>query len=205
MSPRPDVSEERRSRIIESAIKVFARQGLASTRMDDVATEAGLSKGLLYWYFKSKDEIIVAIADLLFGAEFRKMQSLSVEGQTARSCLESFLEIFIEDLQGMLKVAPVIYEFYALAFRNATVRRVMQEYLGRFVAILEPIVQHGMQNGEFTPGDTRQVTIAIGAALEGTLLLWAYAPDLVKPEQQLRLSMALMLAGLEMRNEKPVS
>ncbi|MBN2146273.1 MAG: TetR/AcrR family transcriptional regulator [Anaerolineales bacterium] len=199
MSPRPDVSEERRAQIIESAIKVFARQGFASTRMDDVAAESGLSKGLLYWYFKSKEEIIIAIADLLFGAEFHKLQSLSIEGQTARACLESFLEIFIADLQGMLKVAPVIYEFYALAFRNATVRRVMQEYLGRFVAILEPIVQHGMENGEFIAGDARQVTVAIGAALEGTLLLWAYAPDLVQPEQQLRLSMKLILEGLEIR------
>ncbi len=197
MSPRPDVSEERRAQIIESAITVIARQGFASTRMDDVAAESGLSKGLIYWYFKSKEEIIIAIADLLFGAEFHKMQSLSVEGQTARACLESLLEIFTADLLGMLKVAPVIYEFYALAFRNATVRRVMQEYLGRFVAILEPIVQHGMASGEFTPGDARQVTIAIGAALEGTLLLWAYAPDLVQPEQQLRLSMALILAGLD--------
>ncbi len=199
MSPRPDVSEERRAQIIESAIQVFARQGFASTRMDDVAAESGLSKGLLYWYFKSKEEIIIAIADLLFGAEFHKMQGLPIEGHTARACLESFLEIFIADLQGMLKVAPVIYEFYALAFRNATVRRVMQEYLGRFVAILEPVVQHGMDGGEFTPGNPRQVTVAIGAALEGTLLLWAYAPDLVQPEQQLRLSMNLMLEGLEMR------
>lgn len=199
MSPRPDVSEERRAQIIESAIQVFARQGFASTRMDDVAAESGLSKGLLYWYFKSKEDIIIAIADLLFSAEFHKMQSLSVEGQTARACLESFLEIFIADLQGTMKVAPVIYEFYALAFRNATVRRVMQEYLGRFVAILEPVVQRGMEGGEFTPGNSRQVTVAIGAALEGTLLLWAYAPDLVQPEQQLRLSMALILTGLEIR------
>lgn len=205
MSPRPNVSEERRAQIIESAIKVFARQGFASTRMDDVAIESDMSKGLLYWYFKSKDEIIIAIADLLFGAEFRKLQSLSVECQTARACLESYLEIFIADVQGMLKVAPVIYEFYALAFRNVTVRKVMQEYLGRFVAILEPIVQHGMENGEFVAGGARQVTLAIGSALEGTLLLWAYAPDLVQPEPQLRLSMALMLDGLEMRNEKNVS
>ena len=64
MSPRPNVSEERRAQIIESAIKVFARQGFASTRMDDVAIESDMSKGLLYWYFKSKDEIIIAIADL---------------------------------------------------------------------------------------------------------------------------------------------
>jgi len=197
MSPRPDVSEERRTQIITAAIKVFAREGFANTRMDDVSAEAGLSKGLLYWYFKSKEEIIIAIADVLFGAEFRKMQDITIEDKSARSCLESFLDIFLEDLRGMMKVVPVVYEFYALAFRNPTVRKVMQEYLERFVAIMEPMVWHGMDTGEFTPADARQVTIAIASALEGTLLLWAYAPELVQPEEQLRASMALILRGLE--------
>jgi len=197
MSPRPNVSQERRDQIIESAIKVFTRAGFANTRMDDVATESGLSKGLLYWYFKSKEEIILAIADLLFSAEFRKMQDLSIEGKTARACLNDFLDIFIEDLRGMLKLAPVIYEFYALAFRNILVRKAMQGYLRRFVAILEPIVQHGMDNGEFSPGNAHQITITIGAALEGTLLLWAYSSELFQPEEQLRASMALLIKGLE--------
>ena len=126
------------------------------------------------------------------------MEHLSVEGQTARAGLENFLNIFLDDLQGLLKVAPVIYEVYALAFRNATVRKVMQGFLRRYLAVIEPIVQQGMDTGEFAPGNARQVTIAIGAALEGTLLLWAYAPKLVEPEAQLRTAMALLLKGLEM-------
>jgi AcrR family transcriptional regulator len=197
MSPRPDVSEERRNQIIESAMQVFAREGFAKTRMDDVAAEAGLSKGLLYWYFKSKEEIIIAIADLLFGTELRKLQKLMPDGQPARACLENFLEVYIRDMQAMLKVAPIIYEFYALAFRNQAVRRVMQEYLHRSIAILEPMVQRGMNDGEFAPGDARQVAITIGATLEGTLLLWAYDPELVQAEEQLRTGMALLLKGLE--------
>jgi AcrR family transcriptional regulator len=205
MTPRPDVSEERRTKIIESATQVFARQGFANTRMDDVAEEAGLSKGLLYWYFKSKEEIIIAIADVLFGVEFRKMQNLSVEGRTARACLEEFLDFFLKDLGGMLKIAPVIYEFYALAFRNTTVRQVLHEYLKRFIAALEPVVQVGMDREEFTSGNVRQATIAIGAALEGTLLLWAYAPEMVVPEEQLRLSMTLILNGLERGKENELA
>jgi AcrR family transcriptional regulator len=197
MSPRPDVSEERRNQIIESAIKVLARDGFANTRMEDVANESGLSKGLLYWYFKSKEDIIIAIADLLFSAEFRKMQDLSIEGQTAHDCLENFLGILIKDLQAMLKLAPMIYEFYALAFRNNTVRKVMHEYLQRFVILMEPIIQQGMERGEFLPGDARQATITIGAAFEGTLLLWSYAPDLIQPEQQLRASLDILIRGLE--------
>jgi AcrR family transcriptional regulator len=199
MAPRPDVSEERRTQIVESAIKVFAREGFADARMEDVASESGLSKGLLYWYFKSKEEIIIAIADLLFSGEFRRMEQLSAEGLTAHASLDSFLDIFIDDLRGMLKVAPVIYEFYALAFRNTVVRRVMQKYLRRFLAIMQPIIQRGMDNGEFASGDSLQTAIAIGAALEGTLLLWAYAPNMVQPEAQLRAAMALLLAGLEFK------
>lgn len=196
MPPRPDVSEERREHIVESAMKVVAEKGFAKTRMDDVAAESGLSKGLLYWYFKSKEEIIVAISDLLFGAEFRKMENLAFEGQSARESLQDFLEIFIADLRGMLKVTPVIYEFYALAFRNATVRTAMQSYLRRFVSILEPIVQRGIDSGEFAPGDAREITLTIGSTLEGTLLLWAYDPEMVQAEEQLRAGMALLIKGL---------
>ncbi|MBN1438755.1 MAG: TetR/AcrR family transcriptional regulator [Anaerolineales bacterium] len=196
MAPRPDVSEERRSQIIDSAIKVFTRKGFADARMDDVAAESGLSKGLLYWYFKSKEEIIIAISDLLFGAEFRTMEVLSSEGGSARECLEKFLDLFIQDLRGIQKVAPVIYEFYALAFRNAMVRRVMQRYLRRFLAFMEPVIRRGMDSGEFVRGDPREKAIAVGAALEGTMLLWAYAPKLFDPERQLRGTMALTLEGL---------
>jgi AcrR family transcriptional regulator len=197
MSPRHDVSEERRTQIIESAMKVFTRQGFTNTRMEDVAAESGLSKGLLYWYFKSKDEIIITLADIIFGLEFRKMEKLSIEDLPARDYLEKFLDIFLVDLRELLKVAPVMYEFYALAFRNKTIQKVMLGYLDRLIAILIPVVQHGMDNGEFRSGDPQQVAIAISAALEGSILLWAFAPDMVQPENQLRVSMMLLLDGLE--------
>jgi TetR/AcrR family fatty acid metabolism transcriptional regulator len=196
MSPRPDVSEERRAQIIESAIKVFARQGFSNARMDDVAAESGLSKGLLYWYFKSKDAIVVAIADVLFGSELRKIQNLPCESLSASACLVNFLETFIADVHLMLKVTPVIYEFYSLAFRNQAVRAVMKEYLRTFVTIIEPIVQRGMDQGEFRPGNARQIALAFGAQLEGTLLLWAYDPETMQVEEQLRLGAALVLKGL---------
>jgi AcrR family transcriptional regulator len=197
MAPRPDVSDERRAQIIESALNVFARQGFANARMDDVAAESGLSKGLLYWYFKSKDEIVVAMADLLFGGELRKMQNLPCEGLSASQCVVNFLETFIADMSLMLKVAPVMYEFYSLAFRNQAVRLVMKKFLRMFVDILEPIVQKGIESGEFSPGNPRQLAVAIGATLEGTLLLWAYDPEGMQIEEQLRAGIALILKGLK--------
>ena len=54
MSPRPDVSKERKQQILDAAEDVFTRKGLDNARMDDIAKRTGLSKGSLYWYFKSK-------------------------------------------------------------------------------------------------------------------------------------------------------
>ena len=58
MSPKPDVSEERKEQIATAATKIFSEQGFDKARMDDIASEAKLSKGTLYLYFKSKDAII---------------------------------------------------------------------------------------------------------------------------------------------------
>src|SRR5260221_11591312 len=76
MSPRPNVSEERKQQILDAAIAVFARLGFRAARMDDVAEQAGLSKGALYLYYKSKAAIIAAQLQHLFSQEFNHLQSL---------------------------------------------------------------------------------------------------------------------------------
>ena len=66
MPPRPDVSAERRAQIIEAALACFKRKGFNNTTMDDIVTESGLSKGSLYWYFESKDELFTAALMSMF-------------------------------------------------------------------------------------------------------------------------------------------
>ena len=73
MSPRPDVSDERKSQIINAAEGVFTKKGFDEARMDDIAEETGLSKGTLYLYFKSKDDLIIAILDRMFQREFKQL------------------------------------------------------------------------------------------------------------------------------------
>jgi len=56
----PDAGEVRRNQILDAATAVFARLGFERARMDDIVEASGLSKGALYWYFNSKEEIITA-------------------------------------------------------------------------------------------------------------------------------------------------
>ena len=53
--------EDRPAEITEAALKAFAENGYAATRVDDVAKRAGVSKGLLYLYFQTKEELFKAV------------------------------------------------------------------------------------------------------------------------------------------------
>src|SRR5574338_418096 len=87
MSPRPDVSDERKTQIINAAESVFTEKGFDQARMDDIAEETGLSKGTLYLYFKSKDDLIIAILDRMFQREFKQFKNLNMDEDSATEAI----------------------------------------------------------------------------------------------------------------------
>ncbi|MGE5139027.1 MAG: TetR/AcrR family transcriptional regulator [Rudaea sp.] len=198
MSPKPDVSAERKNQIVESAIAVFARRGLKEATMDDIVAESGLSKGALYWYFKSKDEIVGAIVDYFFNLELAGIRALPEAPGSARERLRQLTQLTIAEVRRVRPVIPVVYEFYSLAFRNKGVQKVLRRYLSAYLEILAPLVQQGIERGEFRSVDARQISIALGAVLEGTLLLWAFNPKGFPLEAQLEAGLQAILTGIEM-------
>ena len=90
MSPRPNVSEERISQIVTAAEDVFTKKGFNEARMDDIAEETGLSKGTLYNYFKSKDDLIIAILDRIFQREFKAFEGTDVSSMSASDTIWLF-------------------------------------------------------------------------------------------------------------------
>jgi len=201
MSPRPDVSEERKDQIIDAATEVFTRKGFQQARMDDIAEESNLSKGALYWYFKSKDDLIIAILDRIFLREFEDLEKLRNEPVAVVDLIWQFTERVIKDMNHMLRILPLAYEFVALAFRSRVVQQVMQRYLRRYFDILIPVIERGIENGEFRAVDPTEVAIAAGAIFEGTVLLWVYDKSLVDPQQHIRTGIKLLLEGIQTRPE----
>jgi len=199
MSPRPNVSDERKTQIINAAEGVFMEKGFDQARMDDIAEETGLSKGTLYLYFKSKDELIIAILDRMFQREFKQFENLNFVELSAVDAIWKITDLLTKDILGLQRLIPIVYQFLALAFRNKYVQLALKKYINRYVDVLVPIIQHGIDSGEFHQVDVREVAIAMGAVIEGTLLLWVYDKTLVKPEHHIRSGMKLLLEGVQAR------
>lgn len=197
MSPRPDVSDERKSQILNAAEDVFTQKGFEEARMDDIAEETGLSKGTLYLYFKSKDDLIIAILDRMFQREFRQLENLDQETTSATKAIWKITDLLTKEILGLLRLVPIVYQFLALAFRNKYVQKALKKYINRYLDILVPIIQRGIDSGEFRQVDAREVAIAMGAMMEGTLLLWVYDKSIVEPEYHIHSGMKLLLEGVQ--------
>lgn len=201
MSPKPDVSEERKDQIMNAAEEVFTQKGFSNARMDDIAEETGLSKGTLYLYYKSKDDLIIAILDRIFQREFRVFENLDLASMGATEAIGIFTDTTAKDVKIMMRLLPITYEFMGLAFRNKFVQKAFKTYLNHYLGILIPVIQHGIDSGEFRPADAKEIAIAMGAIMEGTLLLWVYDNSLIEPEKHLRSGMKLLLEGVQTKGK----
>jgi AcrR family transcriptional regulator len=199
MSPRPDVSDVRKHQILDAAEEIFTQKGFDEARMDDIAEETGLSKGTLYLYFNSKHDLIITILDRIFQREFKQMEKLDINQMTATQCIWEFTRLATKDIAMMLRLMPIAYEFLALAFRNKYVQQALRNYFNRYINILIPMIRHGVEAGEFRALDPQEVAIAMGAIIEGTILLWVYDRSLVEPEQHIYSGMKLLLEGIQVR------
>jgi AcrR family transcriptional regulator len=197
MSPRPDVSEERKDQILDAASDVFAEKGVHESRMDDIVNKSGLSKGTLYWYFKSKDDILIGIFERMFQREFDELKTLNEMGGSASDRLKYFTERAIIDIKRMLRLMPIAYEFMSLAFRRKFVQDAFKRYINTYMDILVPIIQQGIDTGEFRQVDPLNVAITSGAIFEGTILLWVYDNSLVVPDEHIRAGIDLLLEGVK--------
>lgn len=200
MSPRPDVSEERKSQILEAATAVFARLGFQQSRMEDIANQAGLSKGALYLYYKSKDAVIGALLRYFFTQEFKRLQSV-VETERQEPVSEQIMLLtrqFTDAMKWMERLMPIAFEFYALAGRDKETRQFLQGYFKDFRAALARLIQRGIERGEFRAVDAEACAITLTALYEGMALLYFVDPQGLSWPAQTESAVRSLLDGIRM-------
>lgn len=167
---RRAVSDEdksaRRDEIMAAAKKVFGRKGFHATTIADIAKEAGLAYGSVYWYFDSKDELfhaLMAVEEQALRAHVSAAVSASADGgEPFRIAVQATLEFFEAD---KATVKLLFRDAYALGDR-------FEKHLGgiyeRFIDDIENFIVNAQQRGEVVPAPPRMVAYTL-AALIGQL------------------------------------
>ncbi|HHS96890.1 MAG TPA: TetR/AcrR family transcriptional regulator [Chloroflexi bacterium] len=171
-------TEERRAQIIEAALRCFARSGYANTTMDEIAAEAGVSKGTLYWYFESKD-------DLLMTALSSALEEIGEEAFAAMAACETAadkLRTLASAMAAASRRAPWFFslfvEFWVQTPRRTEVDQLWVEMLVQYAERIVEVVEEGVRRGEFRPVDARHLAWALMAAYDGLAAYVSVLPEL---------------------------
>jgi len=195
--PRPDVSEERKEQILDAAAIVFSQQGFANARMDDIVDQSGLSKGALYWYFKSKDDIILALMHRFFDQDIDGMEDLLESDKPAREILITYIEQLTVTYQEMKPLLPLMYDYYSSATRDDDKREFFQNYFQQYQTMIHTLIARGVESGEFKEVDTSAFTVTLTALIEGLLLLNTIEIDMPNLNKQAVTSVGFLLDSIQ--------
>lgn len=163
-------TEERRQQILSAAARCFARKGFYATTMDDIATESGLSKGSLYWYFASKDDLLADLTLWYLDSFTQQLQIVSAQPLTAREKMGSLLSVLGAGIEETRELLPIMLDFMSHSRHNPTLKANLQQAYTSWIEALAAILDQGIVEGQLPPFDTRTFSAVLIAAYDGLAL-----------------------------------
>lgn len=160
----PEYKEEAKKRIICAALEVMKTKGYSSTTMEDIAAYMGVSKGAIYLYFKSRDELLAAFV--------RKMQKKNYE--TAKRIfpkatpLDAWTSLFDQYINMDCQYNALFFEIIAISARNKTVMEIFSSGIMEGIRYATLGVVDQEKKGLISPcADPRSVAVAITSMFIG--------------------------------------
>ena len=170
---------DRRRELLEAAVRVFSRKGFRAARVGDIAEEAGVAHGLLYHYFRSKDEVLETIFRETWQLLQADIERIEASGVPLREQLRRFARIY---LGSWLMTPELIGVLVREVARSPSVGERVDEIRGVFVA-LQRMLEAAKGRGEIRADcDVRIASWAIYGALEEILTGWVLGQ--LPPEEE---------------------
>jgi TetR/AcrR family fatty acid metabolism transcriptional regulator len=168
LKTKEDVVEEfRKQSICDAAMRVVARKGMKGVTVQDIADEAGVAKGTVYIYFRSREEVLARTMD---SATEKLVQKLAV---ACRGC-RTFREVLEARVRTQLQHFEDNRDFFRLYLAMAEPfgeKRLKKHptYLA-YLEQLQRLIAEGMERGDLRKTDARRVAIAIAAVVREIVL-----------------------------------
>jgi len=137
---------DKREQILDAALAVFSRKGVFATRIADIASEAGIAYGLVYHYFRNKEEILNTIFEERWARVTELLERAEREGENPRAQLRGAVEVFISSYRDR----PQVVELLLLEFSRMSkfLEPIHIDQIGRAFGVVTRIIEHAQKTGE---------------------------------------------------------
>ena len=177
MPPIPELEAIRKAQIIEAGMQAIAQRGCANVTMDDICKTAGLSKGGLAHYYRSKNELFKAVFTAFFEHIFQRSRETMTGHEGPLEKLLSFDWLYDADNPDMGTGYPLLFDFMAIAVHDGDYRDIFHDWIGHWVELLSGALQQGLDQGQFRSLNPRDTARTISAIYQGIATRWYLDPQ----------------------------
>jgi AcrR family transcriptional regulator len=189
--------EERQYQILEAAMEVFVINGYANTRMDDIVSKSGLSKGALYHHYPSKKDLFIALIDHWEVYCFPDFYSRNGTDRTASETLLDFAKAVLDVFKEKKYVFLAEVEFWALSNQDEEINERSKSLYKKLLNLFELVLQKGVRTGEFKAIDTKVVSLIILSGFQGINWFCIFGEDQISPAAFLEESINIIIQSIK--------
>ena len=189
--------EERQYQILEAAMEVFVLNGYANTRMDDIVSQSGLSKGALYHHYPSKKDLFIALIDHWEVYCFPDFYSRNGANRTASETLRDFSRALLDVFREKKYVFLAEVEFWALSNQDKEINERSKSLYKKLLNLFELVLQKGVRTGEFKEIDSKAVSLIILTGFQGINWFCIFGEDQVSPESYIEEFMNILIKSIK--------
>jgi AcrR family transcriptional regulator len=169
LAGRTQAVEEKRRQLLDAAVRVFARKGFNASRVGDIAEEAGVAHGLLYHYFRSKDEVLEAVFDENWSVLLARIESVEKTDEPAADQLRHIAAIVLRTWLHLPDVVRVVVREFGRSPELAERIGV----LAQPIYAIERVIARGIERGEFRQDiDARVAATVVYGSIDELLTAW---------------------------------
>lgn len=168
---------ERKDQILTAAVKLFSTLGYEKTTVDQIAEEAGLSKGAIYWYFKSKLEILFAITD----REIASNQQKVVQSTWYKYGAEAFWKVHKDvcvQFEENQDTNTILRQLIELSKRYPEIKEKMIQYYKSWEDVSCELFEWAVKNKNLKKTEYRKLAQVFNALYDGLYMRKMLEPSL---------------------------
>ncbi|GAB6179527.1 TetR/AcrR family transcriptional regulator [Desulfotomaculum defluvii] len=179
--------------IADAALSCFLASGYGATSVDEIAKASGMSKGGIYWHFKSKEDIFLYIITRMIDEWNNHYLATLKETRTASDKLSKYVEHRINEVD-----APIIALVLEFLLQNKDKENVikMNCEIHKPTSIIYNIIKEAIDNGEFKPLDPNILTLSFLAIFDGIVLQIFMHKNKQLLEKTVRTALDIFLTGV---------
>ncbi len=194
---KAEVATERKNQIVRATVECITKFGYHNFSMQDVARTAGVSKGIIHYYFLNKDELMMSVLSKVAGDIERVLSEDMAAIENPIDKLGVFIDVCFDIVKNTKEYYQVNIDFWTQINQKEQVRNVISEHYKKFRKTAQEVVEQGQKAGTFREVDAAEYAAYVIALVDGISLQWLFSPEEFDYESMVKSIKSLVLSGIK--------